>query len=249
MDSGALVSFPFRYPGQRSMGRKLARGRVQWQDQAVARCFIYPLLSGLLLLAGCSTALRPESVSYQYRQSMISDDLEPEAPVSRRRQKKIRRPRSDPNAAARRCRQLRGRRMGGGARAALRLIKRCLRRSLPARVLRGRGVELRLDAPRPGDLVLFHNTRDRNNNGRSDDRFTATGVVVGRSAERVEFVYLRDRRVQLGVLNLSQPNRRRLRGRRVENSYLRIIQPADPPRTRYLAGQLLAGFTTPLAGK
>ena len=92
--------------------------------------------------------------------------------------------------------------------------------------------------------MLFHHTRDRNNNGRSDDRFTAAGVVLGRSGSRVEFMILRGKCARVGVLNLAQPNRRRLRGHRVENSFVRTITAADPPNTRYLAGQLLAGFVT-----
>ena len=112
--------------------------------------------------------------------------------------------------------------------------------------LRGKGVDLRDDDARPGDLVLFHNTRDRNNNGRPDDRFTAAGVVLDRSGHRVTFMILRGGYARVAVLNMEQPHMRRLPGRaRLENTYLRVISPADPPNTRYLAGQLLAGFVTP----
>ena len=226
------------------------------------------LALALPLLACCGGSIQRETVPYKYRQSMIGDDDEPgiggEAAVRPRVRERT--PgaaplRSDPHKDARRCRLMRGRRFRGDhTRATLRLIKACLRRRLTAAVLRGRGVVLRRDEARPGDLVLFHNTRDRNNNGRGDDRFTAAGVVLGRSGSRVEFMILRQGRASVGILNLAQPNRRRIHGpraaassrsrsrrrgpARVENSYLRTISSADPPNTRYLAGQLLAGFVT-----
>lgn len=210
----------------------------------------YILLAALPLLTCCSGTIRQETVPYQYRQSMIGAGDEPGVaapPAKRTRQRTARSP--DPLKDARRCRLMLGRTFrGNNKRATLRLIKACLRRRVPAGVLRGRGVDLREGGARPGDLVLFHNTRDRNNNGRSDDRFTSTGVVLGRSGARVEFIFLRAKQARLGVLNTAQPNRRRLRGHRVENSFVRTITAADPPNTRYLAGQLLAGFVT-LAGK
>lgn len=230
---------------------KLARFIVQWQDLIVVYVHHRHILAvAVPLLACCGGTIQQESVPYKYRQSMIGDGDEPAArapaarPVTRRPARRTAR-RPDPNKDARRCRLMRGRTFrGSSTRATLRLIKACLRRRLPASVLRGRGVELRDGDARPGDLVLFHNTRDRNNNGRGDDRFTAAGVVLRRSGARVEFLVLRAGSARLGVLNMAQPNRRRVRGFRVENSYLRTITAADPPNTRYLAGQLLAGFVT-----
>ncbi len=212
----------------------------------------YILAGALPLLACCGGTIKQESVPYQYRQSMIADGDEPVTahsaakPAAKKSKRRARRPRSaDPHKDARRCRLMRGRTFrGNNTRATLRLIKACLRRRLPAKVLRGQGVDLRGDEARPGDLVLFHNTRDRNNNGRPDDRFTAAGVVLRKSGHRVQFMYLRANQARVGILNTAQPNRRRLRGPLVENTYLRTITSADPPNTRYLAGQLLAGFVT-----
>ncbi len=221
---------------------------------------LYILAVAAPLLACCGGTIQQESVPYRYRQSMVNDGREPEAapaaarPRSRRRARPSRRrARSywDRTPAtgkdARRCRLMRGRRFrGSGTRATLRLIKACLRRRLPAAMLRGKGVELRGDDARPGDLVLFHNTRDHNNNGRPDDRFTAAGVVLHREGPRVTFMILRGGHASVAVLNTDRPHLRRRPGRaRLENTYLRVISPADPPNTRYLAGQLLAGFVTP----
>lgn len=213
---------------------------------------LHILAAAVPLLACCGGTVHQETVPYRYRQSMVNDGREPQAaPAARRRPTRRARSYWDKTPAtgkdARRCLLMRGRRFrGSGARATLRLVKACLRRRLPASALRGKGVDLRDDDARPGDLVLFHNTRDRNNNGRPDDRFTAAGVVLDRSGHRVTFMILRGGYARVAVLNMEQPHMRRLPGRaRLENTYLRVISPADPPNTRYLAGQLLAGFVTP----
>jgi hypothetical protein len=129
--------------------------------------------------------------------------------------------------------------------AVLHLLQRCLSPRLSVASIHGEGVTLHHQRPQPGDLVLFDNTADQNQNQKADDLFTEAGVVVQVDGGRVKFVFLRGGRACLGILSLRQPHRRRLRGLEIENSYLRIIHADDPPRTRYLAGQLLAGFATP----
>jgi hypothetical protein len=131
--------------------------------------------------------------------------------------------------------------------ARLRLVEACLRRRVAPRLLREGPQELQRHRARPGDLVLFHNTRDANRNGEIDDAWTDVGVVVRARSGRVDFVYLRRSRAHLGVLDLKQPHRRRTRAGDVKNTYLRTKRRNDPARTPYLAGELLAGFVAPPA--
>ena len=97
--------------------------------------------------------------------------------------------------------------------------------------------------PRPGDLVFFRETYDRNRDGRRNDGLTHIGVV-----ERVErdgtvtFVHRAGGGVKRSKLNLYRPSLRRDAKGRVLNDYLRRTERrATHPR---LAGELLAGFAT-----
>jgi hypothetical protein len=96
--------------------------------------------------------------------------------------------------------------------------------------------------PRPGDLVFFRETYDRNRDGRRNDGLTHIGVV-----ERVErdgtvtFVHRAGTGVKRSKLHLHQPGLRRDARGRVLNDYLRRPEKAEHPR---LAGELLAGFAT-----
>jgi cell wall-associated NlpC family hydrolase len=59
---------------------------------------------------------------------------------------------------------------------------------------------------RPGDLLFFHNTWDRNHNGLRDDRFTHVALVeeVG-SDGRAVFLHFASGRVKRGSINLRHP--------------------------------------------
>jgi hypothetical protein len=210
----------------------------------------------LVLLAACSAQPHHEAVPYRFRQSLLLGGGGPGGTSFTRepgRRRRVRRPARRPArpatssgaAIARRCRGLRGRTFAGPReKATLQLLRACVGQSLSARALSG--ARLHRD-PRVGDVVLFHNTRDANANRKPDDRFTDAGVVIERRGARVRFLYLHPTsgRVRIGSLNLAQPNRRRLgRSARVQNTFLRIKRRSDPPSTRYLAGQLLAGFAT-----
>lgn len=98
------------------------------------------------------------------------------------------------------------------------------------------------EEPRPGDLVFFRETYDRNGDGRRNDGLTHIGVV-----ERVEpdgtvtFVHRAGGGVKRSKLNLSQPSVRRDARGQVLNDYLRRPEKTVGPR---LAGELLAGFAT-----
>jgi hypothetical protein len=130
--------------------------------------------------------------------------------------------------------------------ASLQMTRDCLGAPLTEAAVRGEGVDLRPADPHPLDLVLFRGTRSECAGG-ADGSARETGVVVETAGPRVRFMVLSQGRVRLGVLNLVQPNRRRLQGATIENSYLRVACPGDGASTRYLAGQLLAGFFTPRA--
>lgn len=96
--------------------------------------------------------------------------------------------------------------------------------------------------PRPGDLVFFRETYDRNRDGRRNDGLTHIGVV-----ERVErdgtvtFVHRAGGGVKRAKLHLRKPALRRDAKGRVLNDYLRRSEKTVRPR---LAGELLAGFAT-----
>ncbi|PTL81481.1 hypothetical protein DAT35_25330 [Vitiosangium sp. GDMCC 1.1324] len=107
---------------------------------------------------------------------------------------------------------------------------------------KARSLDALHDEPRPGDLVFFRETYDRNGDGRRNDGLTHIGVV-----ERVEpdgtvtFVHRAGGGVKRSKLNLSQPGVRRDAQGRVLNDYLRRPEKRVRPR---LAGELLAGFAT-----
>lgn len=98
------------------------------------------------------------------------------------------------------------------------------------------------ETPRPGDLVFFRDTYDRNRDGRRNDGLTHIGVVE-RVAEdgTVTFVHRSGGGVKRSKLNLSQPGVRRDAQGRVLNDYLRRPEKVVRPR---LAGELCMGFAT-----
>ncbi|MFT7624319.1 MAG: hypothetical protein ACI9WU_003506 [Myxococcota bacterium] len=96
---------------------------------------------------------------------------------------------------------------------------------------------------KPGDLVFFHNTRDRDEDGRADDWFTMAGVV-----ERVDgdgtitlIGYARDQIRRLH-LNLAHPTVGDDSGGKTLNSMVRAKRLEDRPFTAYRAGELFAAF-------
>lgn len=98
--------------------------------------------------------------------------------------------------------------------------------------------------PRPGDLVFFRETYDRDADGRRDDGLTHVGVV-----ERVEpnglvtFVHRGGKGIARSRMYLRQPRTHREQGsREVLNDYLRR---ASRQHRAYLTGELFAGFASP----
>jgi hypothetical protein len=197
----------------------------------------------LVLLTACGAQPHHETVPFRFRQSFLLGGGGPGGTSftresRRRRRVRRRRPprreKTSGGAIARRCRGLRGKTFKGPRdQATLRLLRACVGQKLSTRALRG--AALHRD-PRIGDVVLFHKTGD-----------ATAGVVIARRGPRVRFLYLHPTsgRARVGTLNLDQPNRRRLRrSARIQNTFLRVKRRTDPPSTRYLAGQLLAGFAT-----
>ncbi|MBN1206425.1 MAG: CHAP domain-containing protein [Myxococcaceae bacterium] len=98
--------------------------------------------------------------------------------------------------------------------------------------------------PKPGDLVFFRETYDRNRDGRRNDGLTHVGVV-----ERVEgngqitIVHRGSKGVARTRMNLRHPKvHRAQRGGAIVNDYLRQ---ASRKQRAYVTGELFAGFASP----
>ena len=94
--------------------------------------------------------------------------------------------------------------------------------------------------PSPGDLVFWHDTFDRNRNGRADDRLTHVGVVEYVVDGTVVFLHRGGKAVARGAMDPRRPGEASANGALV-NSPLRA-------RNRrlvgvpVLAGALFAGY-------
>lgn len=104
------------------------------------------------------------------------------------------------------------------------------------------GVVYHTTRPMVGDLVFFHNTFDRNSDGRLNDWFTLVGLVEEvRDDGGMTFLAYVDGAVQRLHLHLERPGSER-EGGRVLNSPLRAnARPSDEHR---LASELFAGFAS-----
>ena len=98
--------------------------------------------------------------------------------------------------------------------------------------------------PRPGDLVFFRETYDRNRDGRRNDGLTHVAVV-----ERVEpdgtltFIHRGMKGIARSRMNLFFPRTHRVgQGGPVLNDFLR---PASRGQRAWLTGELFAGFASP----
>jgi uncharacterized protein YciI len=88
--------------------------------------------------------------------------------------------------------------------------------------------------PRPGDLVFFRDTYDRNRNGKDDDPFTHLGIVEGVDATgTVTFLHRERRGVLRGVLTLDRPTTLRDEDGKDLNTVMRNRnrRPAKPGQT------------------
>jgi hypothetical protein len=98
--------------------------------------------------------------------------------------------------------------------------------------------------PRPGDVIFFDDTYDRDRDGLVDDDFTHIGLVVDVEDDgTVVFAHagLSQGRA-LGRMNVLHPDEARGPNGERWNSSLRNRRPGDRPGTVYLTGQLWAAF-------
>jgi hypothetical protein len=96
--------------------------------------------------------------------------------------------------------------------------------------------------PRPGDLVFFRETYDRNRDGVRNDGLTHVGVIesVGRDGT-VIFVHRGGQGVSRARMNLRHAAAPRARDGRVLNDYLRRAEDGERGR---LTGELFAGYAS-----
>jgi hypothetical protein len=92
-------------------------------------------------------------------------------------------------------------------------------------------------APRAGDIVFFHETYDRNRDGKRNDGLTHVGVVDSVKPDgSVTFVHRMRSGIARSRLSLRHP------GRRAANDVLRR---GTSSSRAYLAGELVSGFASP----
>jgi hypothetical protein len=96
------------------------------------------------------------------------------------------------------------------------------------------------ERPRPGDLVFFQDTYDRNRDGRRNDGLTHIGVVERVSQDGlVTFVHRAGGGVKRSRLHLYRPDVRKDGKGRVLNDWLRRADRRGPSQ---LTGELVVGF-------
>ena len=106
---------------------------------------------------------------------------------------------------------------------------------------------LELDHPLPGDLAFFHDTWDRNRNGKLDDPLTHVAIVTEVDIDgTMTLVHFGSHGVASFHMNLYDLHLSHdAAGRRV-NDRLRVQKRRDPPHTPYLASELFTAFGRPL---
>jgi hypothetical protein len=98
---------------------------------------------------------------------------------------------------------------------------------------------LHRDDPRPGDLVFFSETYDRNRDGRVNDGLTHVGIVERTLPDgTVYFIHRIAGRVVRYCMNLEYPQQRKDPIGRIVNDWLRMGRPGR------LAGELFSGYGT-----
>ncbi|MBW2731834.1 MAG: hypothetical protein JRH20_05530 [Deltaproteobacteria bacterium] len=195
----------------------------------------------LTLLAGGCASAPTLGLPYPFSQGLLN----PDSALPSRLEPRQRRPRAlrrdSAVRKARRCRSRIGQRVEGTRSQAQRLLLSCTLGAKAARRLKINALTPSSKRPQLGDIVIFDDARDANGNGKLDDPRSDVGVVVSLRGQLVRFVYVSGTRFRRGVLHLRRRAQRRFRGKTI-NSYVRVKTPSDPPRSRYLAGELLHGF-------
>jgi signal peptidase I len=99
--------------------------------------------------------------------------------------------------------------------------------------------------PRPGDVVYFDNTWDKNGNGKLDDPLTHVGLVesVGDDGT-IQILHRANRGIVRDPMNLLRPHDTQDGMKRPINAILRPKGKRDPSATPHLMSELWAGFGT-----
>lgn len=92
------------------------------------------------------------------------------------------------------------------------------------------------DAARPGDLIFFRETYDRNHDGRRNDGLTHVGVVYAQDPDgTVTFVHRSHAGVALSKMNLLHPR---------SHAWNDYVRPASRKSRAYLTSELFAGYAS-----
>jgi hypothetical protein len=103
---------------------------------------------------------------------------------------------------------------------------------------------LHRQTPRPGDIVFFRETYDRNRDGQRNDGMTHVGVVEQVDADgTITFIHRGKRGIARSRMNLERPTTKRV-GNAVVND---ILRPAKGKERAYLTSELFAAFASPEA--
>jgi hypothetical protein len=101
---------------------------------------------------------------------------------------------------------------------------------------------LREGSPRPGDLVFFRNTYDRNRDGRRNDGLTHVGIVESVDEDgTVTFIHRGGHGIVRAHLNLE----RRTEFRDGDETLNDVLRRKSRLSRAYLAGELFAGYASP----
>jgi cell wall-associated NlpC family hydrolase len=101
---------------------------------------------------------------------------------------------------------------------------------------------LRDGSPRPGDLVFFRNTYDRNRDGRRNDGLTHVGIVESVEDDgTVTFVHRGGSGIVRAHMNLESPKT----FRDGEETLNDVMRRKSKLSRAYLAGELFAGYASP----
>ncbi len=97
--------------------------------------------------------------------------------------------------------------------------------------------------PKPGDIIFFDNTYDRNKNNRLDDRITHVGLVERvQTNHTITFIHVTTRKgIIRGYINTVKPTVH-IADNSIINSFLRARRSGDTAKTRYLAGELVHAY-------
>ncbi len=118
--------------------------------------------------------------------------------------------------------------------------------------IKGNGVRLIFDfvnqsgdvykeGPKPGDLVFFSNTLDKNKDRKINDAFTHVGIITDIHGDgTAEFLHHFQNKVRRAHLNLEKLTHKK--NHKEINTFLRRTSKHDGKNTPQLAGQLVEAF-------